>query len=93
MDSHLRHMNRISNSIPPYMKKKLNNMPCNKGYIYRDIWFFGLNKKDRDNNIILFEKTRNFMLVHKISNGRHDVFKKDYITNKQTFVKSIPSLL
>ena len=53
---------KINESLPEYMRENLKTMPNNKGYIWRDCWFFGDMKTNEKYPIILFEKLRNGIL-------------------------------
>tara|TARA_B100000900_G_C20536080_1_gene698438 strand:- start:115 stop:924 length:810 start_codon:yes stop_codon:yes gene_type:complete len=68
---------RNSNNIPEYMKKNLKEMPNNKGYIWKDIRFYGALPARRNEPDILFEKLRGgIMLIHEITESEHKIFEK-----------------
>lgn len=81
---------RNSDSLPNYMKKNLSEMPNNKGYIWKNIRFYGeLPAKKREPDI-LFEKTRgSIMYIHEITEHEHKIFEKNGKERKR-FYKSIP---
>jgi len=51
-------------SIPDYMIEKLNDMPNNMGYIWRDIWCLGFKSAQNENQLTLFEKKEGIHYVH-----------------------------
>jgi hypothetical protein len=75
----------IEESLPPYIKENLKNMPTNKGYIFKGCWYFGvqpLGFRDDPNVITMIEKKHNHiknnvMLIHEYRYGvSHKVFEK-----------------
>lgn len=63
------YMLRVCKSLPTYIRNNLDNMPNNKGYIWRGIHFFGKKKEDSD-TVILFESNRGGSLkIHKWENN------------------------
>jgi len=62
-----KHYNRCVDSLPNYIKKNLSEMPNNKGYIWRGVYFYGrLPYRERDPRI-LFEKCRGVLTIHEYS--------------------------
>lgn len=76
LDYHYNRMLKITESMPDYMKRNLEEMPNNKGYIWKDCWFFGKLPSYRNENIVLFEKGRNSMKIHEIDNRNYSIFEK-----------------
>ena len=75
--SSYRYFVRTSNSIPDYMKKNLKEMPNSKGYIWKDIRFYGALPAKPNEPDILFEKLRGgIMLIHEITHSEHKIFEK-----------------
>jgi hypothetical protein len=62
---HYDYMMRISNSLPDYLYSNLKNMPCNKGYIYKGVWFMGHLPEEYGQPTILFEKQGHTNLMHE----------------------------
>ena len=53
------HYAKSDNSMPEYMKKNLKSMPNNKGYIWKNIMYFGHKKRERsDRPVSLFERQK-----------------------------------
>lgn len=64
-------------SLPDYMKKNLSEMNSNKGYIWRDCWFFGQKCVNNRYPLIMFEKLRNSVLrIHEINELEYKIFEK-----------------
>lgn len=51
-------------TLPGYMKRNLKNMPNNKGYIWRNVQFFGDKPKAPSDETVLFEKKSGTMFIH-----------------------------
>ncbi|GAF73892.1 unnamed protein product [marine sediment metagenome] len=71
-----------------YMKKNLDKMPNNKGYIYNGIQYYGKCKANPKHPLILFEKLENSMLIHEITEYTYKKFEKDDNGKKCIFSKS-----
>jgi len=70
--------NKAIETLPEYMLKNLNEMPNNKGYIWRSCQFFGKLKEQNNQPVILFEKSgKNILLIHEITQSEHKIFKKE----------------
>ena len=67
---------KTSNKLPEYMQRNLSEMPNNKGYIWRDIRFYGELPSIPGQPDILFEKKKDCMLIHEINNTEHKIFEK-----------------
>ena len=52
-------------------------MPSNKGYIWRDIWFFGKLPRDSDVNRTLFEPIeKDLLMIHEWTESQYKLFEK-----------------
>jgi paraquat-inducible protein B len=71
MDRSLQYMEKMTASMPDYMKKNLTRLPNNKGYIWRGIHFYG-HKPAESRTTILFEKN----LIHTWAPDGYTVTKK-----------------
>lgn len=65
-----------SNSIPDYMTKKLNNMPNNKGYIWRGIYCYGKLPRVKGDPVVLFEKHKDVLIIHEWSSNEYKLWHK-----------------
>lgn len=60
-----KHFFKVVDSIPEYLIKKLNNMPNNKGYIFRDVYLYGKLPCDNTNTTTLFETKNKVKYIHE----------------------------
>jgi hypothetical protein len=80
----------LSIQVPDYIQKNLESMPNNKGYIWKDVWFFGLQPSTRYTKIDTIEKkyNSNDRLIHEIHEDRHDIFIKNEHKGPNTLIES-----
>jgi hypothetical protein len=69
------------NSIPDYIHTNLNDMPNNKGYIWKGVYLYGKKPIERSNNNIIvttmFEKCRDGILkIHEYTKTTYRVYEK-----------------
>lgn len=66
-------------SLPDHLADKLKNMPANLGYIWKDIWFFGIKPAEQSNEFSLFEKQGGRFLTHVYNqkNKEYRLYEKD----------------
>ena len=57
-----KYFNNVCDSLPDYMKKNLPEMPNNKGYIWRGVYFYGY-LPERPGPCVMFEKKKGGILV------------------------------
>lgn len=85
--SSYRYLLKTSDKMPVFMKNNLNDMPNNKGYIWKDIWYFGAKKAEQPVNVlILFEKKydqRDVLFIHEYSPNEYKLFKKQGKNRKE----------
>lgn len=66
--------------IPSYILENLKMMPNNKGYIWKNVHCYGELPPTRTKGVldpvVLFEKQRDVMFIHEISETEHHIFKK-----------------
>lgn len=71
---------RTCDSIPDYMIEKLNNMPNNKGYIWRNIYCYGKLPEEKGKPVNLFEtKKDNLHITHEWTNTEYKIWHKQGI--------------
>ena len=73
----LKFFNSINDSVPEYILTNLKSMPNNKGYIWRKCWLLGSLKSEKNQPLILFEKTRNIMYIHEYKPNEYKLFAKE----------------
>lgn len=87
MDGNLRHMNKTTQQLPNYIKRNLMNMPNNKGYIHKGVWFLGYQHTNNYKVRLMFEKVDNNTLrIHKITQKFWIVSEKDQRTKKVVII-------
>jgi len=69
-------------SLPLWMKDKLKDMPSNKGYIWRDLWFFGDKQVPFTINCTMFESLKGLTVIHEIDKEYHRIYEKQGKANK-----------
>ena len=63
-------------NFPDYIKQNLKDMPNNKGYIWRNVYYWGEKDYDPTKPCILFEKTKYKLYIHEITDTQHILFEK-----------------
>lgn len=69
-------------SLPQWIRDKLKDMPSNKGYIWRDLWFFGEKHVPFTKNCTMFESLKGVTVIHEIDAEYHRVYEKYGKANK-----------
>jgi hypothetical protein len=94
MNSNYDRIIRIDNEMPDYMKKALQNMTSNKGYIYRGVWFFGHIPHPDNDTLTMFERIKGILYIHEYifdpySNTKiHNVYEKLSKNSPKTLLSS-----
>ena len=65
VDKGERYFFKLCESIPDYMLKKLENMPSNKGYIWRGVCCFGNLPPEMERKTVLFERVKGVLYIHE----------------------------
>lgn len=79
-----RHFLKVIDTLPDYMTQKLANMPGNKGYIWRGVWFMGDLPSERGQPIVMFERTHDgAQRIHEIYGNETVVYEKRGNERKQ----------
>ena len=83
----------ICSKFPEYLKKKLDKMPNNKGYIYKGIHFYGKLPPDNQNLCMFekkFSKTReNILRIHEWKNNKYTLYEKNGRDRKKKIKEKI----
>jgi hypothetical protein len=67
----------ISNDIPKYMLDNLKNMPNNKAYLWKGVYFFGALPREPNAPRVVFEKQRgDVMLIHETIGLERHTYRK-----------------
>lgn len=76
-------------SLPQWIKDKLKDLPSNKGYIWRDLWFFGDKQVPFTTNCTMFENLKGgITIIHEIDSDFHKVYEK-VGRNQKTLIEKI----
>ena len=68
---------KISSMFPDYLRKNLKNMPNNKGYIWRDMWFMGELPEEPGRPTVMFErKNRDLLIIRESDDYEVRIFEK-----------------
>jgi hypothetical protein len=84
--------------VPHHLRSKLENMPPNKGYVYKGSWYFGTMGINRLNPLdfekaeyCLFELVeKNIMHIHKYNPAFSEVIEKNLSTRKERVLSRQP---
>lgn len=92
MDRFYERMLKIDEDMPTYMKQALDNMPANKGYIYKGVWYFGhipVSKED-EKYLTMFERVKGIQYIHEYihdyPNKTYNLYEKLSKTSPKTLV-------
>jgi hypothetical protein len=70
----------LSIELPSHMTENLKNMPQNKGYIFKNVWFFGelpIGKNQPLYPVVMFEnRGGGIKVIHEIYEYEHLIFTK-----------------
>ena len=82
---------KVASQFPDYLKKNLKNMPCNKGYFWKGVAFYGYKKSEYNRPTVLFERKRDgSMIIHEWTATHYNKFKKkDKNSRKVLFSSTI----
>jgi hypothetical protein len=71
-----KYSNSVNDSLPDYMKNNLEEMPNNKGYIWRGVYFYGYLREQQGPRV-MFEKQRGGILViHEYTDREYKRYEK-----------------
>lgn len=77
-------------SLPQWIRDKLKDMPSNKGYIWRDLWFFGEKHVPFSKYCTMFESLKGGVtIIHEIDADYHKVYEKVGRSNNRTLLETI----
>jgi len=84
-----RWLNKTEKFFPDWKLKKLKNMPNNKGYIWRGIYYYGYRPATKG-PIHLFEQKGKKLFIHEITKQFHKVYVKVDKNSKKQLVETRP---
>jgi hypothetical protein len=77
-------------SLPDYMKRNLESMPNNKGYVWRGVHFYGDLNPERGRPHTMFERVRGVMLTTESTETEIRIYEKGKNDGKKKFISSTP---
>jgi len=63
-------------TIPDHISKKLSNMPNNKGFIWKGIWYFGEKRSNNEEPIVMLSKNKNILDIHEWDDNIYKCYRK-----------------
>lgn len=63
-------------TLPEYIRKNLNEMTSNKGYIWRGCYFFGKIPSKYDYPMVFFEKRGGVLKIHECTPTDYFIYEK-----------------
>lgn len=63
IDRSMGYFERACDSLPDYIKNNIKDMPNNKAYLWRDVYFFGERDEEPGEPVIIFEKRNGNMMI------------------------------
>ena len=66
-DRGYRHYCMADRTLPAYMERNLTDMPNNKGYLWKDVTFYGKKPDEKNGQTIIFEKGIDKLIIHQYS--------------------------
>lgn len=74
MNREYEYLLRVDQSVPEYMRRNLQKMTNNKGYIWRGVHYYGhlpLPPHENPDKWVMFEKKRNELWIHETYYGHY----------------------
>ena len=83
-----RWLNKTEKYFPEWKLKKLKNMPNNKGYIWRGIYYYGYKPAIKGAPVNLFEQKGKKLFIHEITKQFHKVYVKVDKNSKKKLIET-----
>lgn len=78
---------KTCDNLPEYMKRNLADMPNNKGYIWKGIYFYG-DLPEESGTRVLFEKRKGgLLIIHEYTDKEYKIFEKNGKERKRLLEK------
>lgn len=68
---------RVCDSLPEYMKRNLADMPNNKGYIWRGVYFYGRLDEDSGPRVLFEKRKGGLLIIHEYTEKEYKIFEKN----------------
>ena len=83
-----RWLDRTEKFFPEWKIKKLQNMPNNKGYIWRGIHYYGYKPAIPGEPVFLFEQKGKHLYIHEITTHFHKIFIKESKKSRRKLIET-----
>jgi hypothetical protein len=71
-----KYFSRVTSELPDYMKKKLAQMPANKGYVWRGVYFYGDLPEQRGPCVMFERKRGDLLIIHETTSSEYKRYEK-----------------
>jgi hypothetical protein len=71
-----RYFNKVIDTLPSYMQRNLSQMPNNKGYIWRGIWFLGELRARKGPHVMFEKKKGKILVIHEYTKYEYKRYEK-----------------
>ena len=75
-NSAFNYFNKANDTIPDYMKRELNRMPCNTGYIWKGVYCFG-ERPQTSNTFTMTDNRKGMKIIHVWDKHYHSIYHKE----------------
>lgn len=75
-DSSYKHFLKAADTLPDYMEKDLRNMPNNEGYIWKNVYFYGLRDNNNNGLTTITENRKGYKIIHRWTKTRYTIHEK-----------------
>jgi len=85
-----RWLQRTDATVPGYIRSNLQGMPNNKGYIWKRIWYFGLQPPEQPvETLTLFERNHQTLCIHEYNPHFYRLYEKADRNKPKRLVREI----
>ena len=84
-----KYFNKVVDSLPQYMIKNLSEMPGNKGYIWRGVYFYGYLPAQRGPCVVFEKKRGGILVIHENTESEYKRYEKEGKNRKQLVFKKL----
>jgi hypothetical protein len=87
MDGDEKRFHGMVSQFPSKLQAKLDKMPNNRGFVWKGVWFMGLNPAD-SNKIVMHDRFEGELYIHEYDQT-HKVFTKNQ-RGRRIFMREDP---
>ena len=87
-----KYFNKVTDSLPDYMRKNISEMPNNKGYIWRGVHFYGDLPEQRGPRVMFEKKRGGILIIHEYTDREYKRYEKKGKERKQLVHKEIKKI-